>query len=48
MSANVSVKNFPPATGASSIKKFEEGLSSTSFSSSDGSAKTIILLNWTL
>jgi hypothetical protein len=44
MSANVSVRNFSPATGASSMKKFDEGLSSTSFSRSDGSEKQIFRL----
>jgi hypothetical protein len=37
--ANTSVRNFFSETGASSMKKFEAGLFSTSFSRSDSSAK---------
>jgi hypothetical protein len=44
MSANISVENFSSATGASSTKKFDERLSTTSFSRSDGSEKQIFKL----
>jgi hypothetical protein len=37
--ANISVGKFSSETGASSMKKFEDGLFSTKFSRSDNSAK---------
>jgi hypothetical protein len=37
--ANIAVGKFSSETGASSIKKFEDGLFSTKFSKSDNSAK---------
>jgi hypothetical protein len=36
---NISVGKFSSETGASSMKKFEDGLFSTNFSKSDNSAK---------